>query len=83
MDELHSYKYFPLPVAKHIKLNGSGLPDWKDCDQQGWGKYYFSYDVGQGFNNLYNLKHKLNHKFNAYWKKIAETFKGNPYVIAY
>jgi hypothetical protein len=71
MDELNSYKSFPFPMGKHIKLNGSGLPDWKDCDQNGWGKYYFSYDVGQGFNDLYNTNHKLNHKFNAYWKKVA------------
>jgi len=66
-----------------IKLNSSGLPSWEDCDQKNWGKYYFSYDVGQGFNNLYNLNHKLNHKFTQYWQKVAKAFKGNPYVIAY
>jgi len=33
-------------MGKKIHLNASGLPDWKDCDQAGWGKYYFTYDVG-------------------------------------
>lgn len=83
MDELHSYKSFPYPTGKHIKLNASGLPDWSDCDVGNWAKYYFSYDVGQGFNDLYNPRHKLNKKFNDYWQKVAQTFKGNPYVIAY
>jgi endoglycosylceramidase len=70
-------------MGKKIHLNGSNLPDWKDCDTQNWGKYYFSYDVGQGFNDLYNPNHKLNHKFVSYWQKVAKTFKNNPYVIAY
>lgn len=83
MDELKAYKTFPFPMGKKIKLNETGLPDWSDCDRDGWGKYYFSYDVGQGFNDLYNVNHKLNKKFNAFWKKLAETFVGNPYVIAY
>lgn len=54
-------------MGKKIHLNSSHLPNWTDCDTQNWGKYYFSYDVGQGFNDLYNLNHKLNHKFTAYW----------------
>jgi len=83
MDEINGYKTFPFPMGKKIKLNETGLPDWKDCDRDNWGKYYFSYDVGQGFNDLYNTKHRLNHKFNDYWRKIAETFVGNPYIIAY
>ena len=70
-------------MGKKINLNSSHLPDWKDCDTQGWGKYYFSYDVGQGFNDLYNPRHKLNQKFIAYWERVASTFKDNPYVIAY
>ena len=71
MDELNSYKSFPFPMGKKIHLNASGLPDWSDCDIQHWPNYYFSYDVGQGFADLYNPKHKLNRKFNDYWKKVA------------
>ncbi len=70
-------------MGKKIHLNSSHLPNWTDCDTQNWGKYYFSYDVGQGFNDLYNMNHKLNHKFTAYWQKVAQTFKNNPFVIAY
>jgi hypothetical protein len=32
MDELNSYKTFPFPMQKNIKLNDSGLPSWDDCD---------------------------------------------------
>lgn len=55
----------------------------KSCTNPDWSSYYFSYDVAQGFNNLYNAKHPLNHKFVKYWEKVALTFKDNPYVIAY
>lgn len=64
-------------------MNSSGTPDWDKCDQKNWGKYYFSDDVGEVFNHLYNPRTYLHKKFVQYWQKIAETFKGNPYVIAY
>jgi endoglycosylceramidase len=35
------------------------------------------------FNQLYNPRSHLHKKFVQYWRKIARTFKGNPYVIAY
>ena len=74
MDELDSYKSFPFPMGKKIPLNASGLPDWKDCDTGNWAKYYFSYDVGQGFNDLYNPNHKLNKKFNEKVINLKLTF---------
>ena len=49
MQELGYYKTFPFPVSKHIKLNGTGMPDWDKCNQDGWGLYYLSYDVGRAF----------------------------------
>ena len=36
-----------------------------------WSKYYFSYDVGRGFGDLYNKNHKLNLKFVKYWEKVS------------
>lgn len=39
--------------------------------------------MGEVFNHLYNPRHHLHKKFVQYWQKIAKTFKGNPYVIAY
>ena len=64
-------------------MNASGEPDWDKCDKAKWGKYYFSYDVGNVFNELYNTRSYLHKKFVQFWRKIAETFRGNPYVIAY
>lgn len=63
MDELKLYQTFPFPTQKRIKLNATGLPSWEDCDQKNWGKYYFSYDVGQTFRQLYKTGTKLNKKF--------------------
>ncbi len=70
-------------MGKKIKLNESGLPSWDKCDTNGWGKYYFSYDVGRTFNELYRKGSHLNKKFTDYWTKIALRFRGNPYVIGY
>jgi endoglycosylceramidase len=39
--------------------------------------------VGRGFGKLYDKGHELNNRFMKYWEKVAQTFKGNPYVIAY
>ena len=83
MHELGLYKTFPFPINKTIKLNESGLPSWGDCNKQKWGEYYFSYDVGETFNNLYHAGHKLNKKFTDFWVKVATKFRGNKYVIAY
>ena len=83
MQEIGLYKSFPFPVSKHIKLNQSGLPDWDKCNQDGWGLYYLSYDVGRAFAELYKPGSYLNKKFTDYWVKVASKFKGNKYVIGY
>ena len=83
MDELKLYKTFPFPMGKKIKLNATGLPSWDDCNKAQWGKYYFSYDVGQTFRELYKVGTKLNKKFTDYWVKVASRFRGNKYVIGY
>ncbi|EAR97960.1 glycosyl hydrolase family cellulase (macronuclear) [Tetrahymena thermophila SB210] len=77
------YKYFPLPIPKKIEFNNqSGLP--MDCNiTTGWGTYYFSYDVAEGFEKLYtNYEGRLN-LMAQFWGKIAQTFKGNPFVLGY
>lgn len=70
-------------MGKKITPNASGLPNWSDCDQANWAKYYLSYDVGDMFDQLYNPHTYLHKKFVQYWQKVASYFKGNPYVIAY
>ena len=65
-----------MPLAKKINVTNltCSLP---------WSDYYFTFDVGKGFSNLYNPSHEINIKFVDYWQKVATTFKDNPYVIAY
>ncbi|KAL4454600.1 hypothetical protein ABPG74_021805 [Tetrahymena malaccensis] len=77
------YKYFPLPIPKKIEFdNETGLP--VDCNFiTGWGTYYFSWDVAEGFEKLYtNYEGRLD-LMAQFWGKIAQTFKGNPYVLGY
>ena len=71
IDEIKGYKTFPFPLAKKIPMNASGEPDWDKCNKDNWGFYYFSYDVGQVFNQLYNPRTHLHKKFVKYWQKIA------------
>jgi endoglycosylceramidase len=82
-DKLHLYNNFPFPMGSKIPLNESGLPSWDKCDKDGWGKYYFSYDVGRAFAQLYKHGSPLNVKFTQFWLKIATRFRNNPYVIGY
>jgi len=71
---------FPFPLEKKFSPNTT---DRKCSDHNCGAIYYFTYDVAKAFSALYNPNHMLNHKFNQYWQKVAQTFKGNPYVIAY
>jgi len=84
IDEIKGYKTFPYPWSlKKMPMNASGMPDWKNCDQGNWAKYYLTSDVGNVFNHLYDTNHYVHKKFVNYWKTVAKYLKGNPYVIAY
>ncbi|KAL4454599.1 hypothetical protein ABPG74_021804 [Tetrahymena malaccensis] len=77
------YNHFPLPIPKKIQFdNETGLP--LDCNiATGWGTYYFSWDVAEGFEKLYtNYEGRLD-LMARFWGKVAQTFKGNPYVLGY
>lgn len=42
-----------------------------------------SNSVAKGFGALWNNHYGMRDMFVAYWKKVAEAFKGSEYVIAY
>lgn len=75
--ELGLYKTFPFPLGPKMDISNFS------CHFKSWSEYYFTYDVGRGFGKLYDKGHELNKRFMKYWEKVAQTFKGNPYVIAY
>jgi hypothetical protein len=62
--------------------NESGLPPHSACTKP-WGEYYFTRAVNKGFGHLWKNKHGLLERLGDYWKRVAEAFKGNPYVIGY
>jgi len=39
--------------------------------------------VGKSFSAIWNNHHGMRDLFIKYWKKVAETFKNNSFVIAY
>ena len=79
------YDSFPRPLTREKTQwnNETGLPSYQTCGKFPWGQFYFTKAVNEGFGHLWNNKDGLLDKFATYWKKVAEAFKDNPYVIAY
>jgi hypothetical protein len=62
---------------KAYKYDSNGFPENKDCGKHPWSEYYMSNSVAKGFGALWNNHYGLRDLFIAYWKKVAETFKGS------
>ena len=78
------YKDFPRPLSvKKFEFDANGYPHWQDCGKHAWAEYYFSDSVAKGFGSLWTNRHGLRDLFVKYWMKVAETFKGDEFVIAY
>ena len=78
----HLSKGFPRPLdLKPYPFDERGYP--KGCGKHPWAEFYFSKAVGRSFEALWTNKHGMRDRFIHYWKKVAETFRGNPEVIAY
>ncbi len=72
MDKFHKYEF-----------NEAGYPSGPDCNKHSWSEYYLSHAVAKAFGAIWNNKHGMRDRFVNYWKKVASTFKGSEYVIAY
>lgn len=49
----------------------------------GWSTIYATYTVAESFEMLYTNKSNFTERWVNYWRKVATTFKDNPYVIGY
>ena len=74
---------FPKPVRSEISRDELGYPIIEDCLNITFAKYYFSYDLGQTFEDLYTNKENLADSFAAFWRQVASQFKNEPNVIGY
>jgi len=75
---------FPRPVQlTPYKLNSEGLPSEEDCNTHGWAAYYFAYETAAAFQNLYDNVEGVQDNFGEFWRRVAERFDTNDYVMGY
>jgi len=74
---------FPKPVRSDISRDEFGYPIIEDCLNITFAKYYFSYDIGQTFEDLYTNKANLADSFAAFWREVASKFKNETNVLGY
>jgi len=68
-----------------LTLDKEGNPEIKSCQKNKFIDYYYSPEAANLFERLYykNAKDSLQDAFVAYWKRVAQRFAENPYVIGY
>jgi endoglycosylceramidase len=76
-------KTFPAPHTFNLTRDEEGNPKIEDCLKRSFVEYYFSEDVAQHFQNLYDNKDGILDSFAAFWGYIADEFKDEPNVIGY
>jgi endoglycosylceramidase len=77
-------KQFPLPaVNSTYPIDADGNPTIEACLSTSFATYYFSNEVGAGFQCLYENQHNLWDAFANYWKVIATRFHTFDNVLGY
>ncbi|EGC38983.1 hypothetical protein DICPUDRAFT_148335 [Dictyostelium purpureum] len=74
---------FPLPVAKTYPKNSQSYPDLNQCLNKDFGVYYFSKDVGELFQMLYDNTNGLQDQMIDYWRVLVKTFMDLDTVLGY
>lgn len=74
---------FPSPVRSSITRDEGGYPVISDCLKSEFAKYYFSYDVGKTFEDLFTNVQGLSDSYGAFWRLVASEFKNEANVIGY
>ena len=74
---------FPKPVISDIQRDEFGYPVISECLKMVFAKYYFSYDVGKAFEDLYTNVDNLADSFGNFWKTVASQFKDESNVLGY
>ena len=72
---------FPKPVMNDIKRDELGYPIIGECLKITFAKYYFSYDLGKAFEDLYTNVDGLADSFGAFWRLVAKEFKDESNVL--
>jgi len=67
----------------NFTLDADGNPLIEECQKHNFAGYYPSPEAADIFGRLYNNTYGLQDRFINYWKKVAQRFASNPYVIGY
>ncbi len=75
---------FPLPVTETpYELDENGYPNLTQCLQYNFADYYFSYQVENAFQCLYDNYNGMQDEFAAFWNVLSQTFKDSEGVLGY
>lgn len=77
--------YFPWPIGKeYSKEKGTNYPNLTEClSVTNFGEHYFTYQVNNAFEELYNPNSALYKEINLFWEKVSQRFCNNSNVIGY
>eukprot|EP00602_Paraphysomonas_sp_CaronLab_P009215 CAMPEP_0185034546 /NCGR_PEP_ID=MMETSP1103-20130426/24526_1 /TAXON_ID=36769 /ORGANISM="Paraphysomonas bandaiensis, Strain Caron Lab Isolate" /LENGTH=479 /DNA_ID=CAMNT_0027571247 /DNA_START=163 /DNA_END=1602 /DNA_ORIENTATION=+ len=75
---------FPEPVAPApYPLDSDGNPSFDACSSKPFFEYYFSAEVGAGFDCLYRNQSNVWEAYAGFWRTVAERFRSYDSVIGY
>lgn len=75
---------FPFPIQNvEIRYDDKGVPLLEDCLKTKFVMYYFTFDVSQTFQDLFDNKDGIADSFAQFWGYVANYFKDFPNVIGY
>lgn len=72
------------PMSSYnFRYDERGVPLKEDCAKNNWVEYHFTPEVTSAYKAFYDNKAGVQDKYIDFWKHLAKTFKGNPYIIGY
>jgi len=76
---------FALPIAEKFSVDPiTDYPDLQECLKRGFAMYYFSSQVGNAFQNLYDDRNGMQTKgLVGYWDQISRYFNQSKFVLGY
>ena len=72
----------PLQLASFI-LDKNGIPTPEDCAQHDWPSYHFAFQTAAAYQSLYDNVDGVQDSFGEFWRRVANRFKSNEYVVGY
>jgi endoglycosylceramidase len=72
---------FPSPLPYKLRRDGNNFPLREDCVKHAFFQYYFSKQVNEHFQRLFD--DKFNERFSAFWELVVKEFKHFENIFGY